>query len=184
MFDESAPIADARRLDPGSEEYQSVIVNKGAMVFHMLRSIIGDANFAALLKDYYSHYSGKPATIDDFEKLAESRQSQPAPQDFKLSNGPPPSTEAVSLRPFFTQWLHSTGIPEFNLEYVVYRTKKGFRIVGKAKSRTSTSPHGRRSRDANGRNRVQDHHAIRQESQFSVETTQGQRDRLDPHVIC
>jgi Peptidase family M1 domain len=133
MFDESAPIADAGRLDPGSEEYQSVIVNKGAMVFHMLRSIMGDANFAALLKDYYSHYSGKSATIDDFEKLAESRQSQPAPQDFKLTNGPPPSTEATSLRPFFTQWLHSTGIPEFNLEYVVYRTKKGFRIVGKAK---------------------------------------------------
>jgi tetratricopeptide (TPR) repeat protein len=134
MFDDSAPIADAGRLEPGSEEYQSVVVNKGAMVFHMLRSIIGDANFSALLKDYYSRYSGKSATVDDFEKLAEARQAQPAPaESFKLSNGPPPSTEATSLRPFFTQWLHSTGIPEFNLEYVVYRTKKGFRIVGKAK---------------------------------------------------
>jgi len=133
MFDDSAPIADAGRLEPGSEEYQSVVVNKGAMVFHMLRSIIGDAQFSALLKDYYSRYAGKSATVDDFEKLAEARQSQPAPESFKLSNGPPPSTEATSLRPFFTQWLHSTGIPEFNLEYVVYRTKKGFRIVGKAK---------------------------------------------------
>jgi tetratricopeptide (TPR) repeat protein len=133
MFDESAPIADAGRLDPGSEEYQSVIINKGAMVFHMLRSIVGDANFSALLKDYYSRYSGKSASVDDFEKLAESRQSQPAPESFKLTNGQPPSAETTSLRPFFTQWLHSTGIPEFNLEYVVYRTKKGFRIVGKAK---------------------------------------------------
>ena len=133
MFDDSAPIADAGRLEPGSEEYQSVVVNKGAMVFHMLRSIIGDAQFSALLKDYYSRYAGKSVTVDDFEKLAEARQSQPAPESFKLSNGPPPSTEATSLRPFFTQWLHSTGIPEFNLEYVVYRTKKGFRIVGKAK---------------------------------------------------
>jgi tetratricopeptide (TPR) repeat protein len=133
MFDDSAPIASAGRFDPGSEEYQSVVVNKGAMVFHMLRSIIGDANFTALIKDYYSQFAGKSASVDDFEKLAEARQSQPAPESFKLTNGPPPSTEAPNLRAFFTQWLHSTGIPEFNMEYVVYRTKKGFRIVGKAK---------------------------------------------------
>jgi tetratricopeptide (TPR) repeat protein len=133
MFDDAAPIADAGRLEADSEEYQSVVVNKGAMVFHMLRAMIGDASFSALLKDYYAKYAGKSASINDFEKLAEARQSQPSPESFKLTNGPPPSTEAVSLRPFFTQWLHSTGIPEFNLEYVVYRTKKGFRIVGKAK---------------------------------------------------
>jgi hypothetical protein len=39
----------------------------------------------------------------------------------------------VNLKSFFTQWLRSTGVPEFSLEYVTYRTKKGFRIVGKAK---------------------------------------------------
>jgi tetratricopeptide (TPR) repeat protein len=133
MFDESAPIADARRLEPGSEEYQSVVVNKGAMVFHMLRSIIGDANFNALLKDFYSKYSGKTARIQDFEQLAESHLAQPATTEFKLGNAAAASTQPTSLRPFFTQWLHSTGVPEFNLEYVIYRTKKGFRIVGKAK---------------------------------------------------
>ena len=133
MFDDSAPIADARRLEPGSEEYQSVVVNKGAMVFHMLRAIIGDANFSALLKDFYSRYAGKSARIQDFEQLAETRQAQPAPAEFKLGNAPAASAEPASLRPFFTQWLHSTGVPEFSLEYVIYRTKKGFRIVGKAK---------------------------------------------------
>ena len=133
MFDDSAPIADARQLEPGSEEYQSVVVNKGAMVFHMLRAIIGDANFSALLKDFYSRYAGKSARIQDFEQLAETRQTQPAPAEFKLGNAPAASAEPASLRPFFTQWLHSTGVPEFNLEYVIYRTKKGFRIVGKAK---------------------------------------------------
>ncbi|HLJ22985.1 MAG TPA: M1 family aminopeptidase [Candidatus Acidoferrales bacterium] len=133
MFDDSAPIADAGRLEAGSDEYQSVVVNKGAMVFHMLRSIIGDANFSALLKDFYSHYAGKSARVEDFEKLAEARLSQPAPAEFKMGNTPAASAEPTSLRPFFTQWLDSTGVPEFNLEYVVYRTKKGFRIVGKAK---------------------------------------------------
>ena len=134
MFDDSAPIADAGRLEPGSEEYQSVVVNKGAMVFHMLRAIIGDANFAALVKDFYSRYAGKSARIQDFEQLAEAHLAQPAPTaGFKMGNAPAASEQPASLRPFFTQWLHSTGVPEFNLEYVVYRTKKGFRIVGKAK---------------------------------------------------
>lgn len=133
MFDDSAPVADAGRLEPGTEEYQSVVVNKGAMVFHMLRAMIGDANFSALLKDFYSRYAGKSARIQDFEKLAEARSSQPAQAEFKLGNAPAATGEPSSLRPFFTQWLHSTGVPEFNLEYVVYRTKKGFRIVGKAK---------------------------------------------------
>jgi aminopeptidase N len=133
MFDDSAPIADAGRLEPGSEEYQSVVVNKGAMVFHMLRAIIGDANFSALLKDFYSRYEGKSARVQDFEQLAEARLAQPAPTGFKMGNAPAASAEPTSLRPFFTQWLHSTGVPEFSLEYVIYRTKKGFRIVGKAK---------------------------------------------------
>src|SRR6202521_2413254 len=133
MFDDSAPIADAGRLEPGSEEYQSVVVNKGAMVFHMLRAIIGDANFATLVKDFYSRYAGKTARVQDFEQLAETRHAQPAPAEYKLGNAPAASAEPASLRPFFTQWLHSTGVPEFNLEYVIYRTKKGFRIVGKAK---------------------------------------------------
>jgi aminopeptidase N len=134
MFDDSAPIADAGRLEPGSEEYQSVVVNKGAMVFHMLRAIIGDANFSALVKDFYARYAGKSARIQDFEQLAETHLAQPAPSaEFKMGNAPAASEQPESLRPFFTQWLHSTGVPEFNLEYVVYRTKKGFRIVGKAK---------------------------------------------------
>jgi len=133
MFDDSAPIADSGRLEPGSEEYQSVVVNKGAMVFHMLRAIIGDANFSALLKDFYSRFAGKTARIEDFEQMAEARQAQPPPAEFKMGNAPAEAAEKPNLRPFFTQWLRSTGVPEFGLEYVVYRTKKGFRIVGKAK---------------------------------------------------
>jgi tetratricopeptide (TPR) repeat protein len=134
MFDDAAPIAEAKRLEPETEEYRSVVVNKGAMVFHMLRAIIGDANFTALLKDYYSHYAGKSARIQDFERLAEAHAAQPPPQEFKgLSNAAANDAEPPNLRSFFTQWLRSTGVPEFNLEYVTYRTKKGFRIVGKVK---------------------------------------------------
>ena len=31
---------------------------------------------------------------------------------------------------FFTQWLNSTGALEFKNKYTVYRTQKGFRVVG------------------------------------------------------
>ena len=134
MFDDAAPIAQAGRLDAESEEYRSVAVNKGAMVMHMLRAQIGDANFFALLKDFYSRYAGKAARIEDFEKLAEAHTAQPAASEFKLGNAAPAAPAGpVNLKSFFTQWLRSTGVPEFTLEYVTYRTKKGFRIVGKAK---------------------------------------------------
>ncbi len=134
MFDDAAPIAEAKRLEPGSDEYRSIVVNKGAMVFHMLRALMGDSNFTALLKDFYSRYAGKTARIQDFEQLAEAHAAQPAPATgFKMGNSPAAAAEGPSLRPFFTQWLRSTGVPEFTLEYVTYRTKKGFRIVGKVK---------------------------------------------------
>ncbi len=32
---------------------------------------------------------------------------------------------------FFIQWIESSGAPQFKLEYTVYRTGKGFRIMGK-----------------------------------------------------
>jgi len=35
-------------------------------------------------------------------------------------------------RSFFAQWLNSTGVPEFSLDYVVYRTPKVFASLGKS----------------------------------------------------
>ncbi len=35
------------------------------------------------------------------------------------------------LRYFFLQWLESTGAPNFKLQYTVFRTQQGFRVVGK-----------------------------------------------------
>ncbi len=120
MYDTAAPIAQAQRLPAYSEEYRSVVVNKGAMVFHMLRSSMGDSPFRALLHDFYMKYREKSASIDEFEKLAATKI-------------PPPSADqpALNLTAFFSQWLNSTGIPEFKLEYIVYRIKSGFKVVGK-----------------------------------------------------
>jgi aminopeptidase N len=120
MYENETPIAQAQHLSAYSEQYQSVVDDKGAMVFHMLRSQLSDDNFAALLKEFYKAHAGKTATIDEFETLAATKL--PAPKA-----GDPP----LNMVAFFSQWLNSTGVPEFKMDYIVYRTIRGFKVVGK-----------------------------------------------------
>ena len=121
MNEEAAPISQAARLTPFTSDYRSVVLNKGAMQFHMLRAQIGDVAFKSLLHKFYATYAGKQATNAQFEQLA-VQQMQAALK---------PGQEAPNLNGFFAQWLNSTGVPDFKIEYVVYRTPKGFRVVGK-----------------------------------------------------
>ena len=71
MYDDAAPIAQAVRLSPYSSDYRSVVLNKGAMVFHMLRGLMGDVAFKTMLHDFATKYAGKTATIDDLVNLAD-----------------------------------------------------------------------------------------------------------------
>jgi hypothetical protein len=128
MYDDSAPIAQSARLVPYSGEYRSVVMNKGAMLFHMLRAQMGDVAFRNALRQFYAKYKGKTATINDFENIAVTATNA----TLKPGEGAP------NLQGFFAQWLNSTGIPEFALEYVVYRTRKGFRVMGKVKQPIDT----------------------------------------------
>src|ERR1700730_4814509 len=73
MGEDAAPVAQAARLAPYSSDYRSVVMNKGAMIFHMLRAQMGDVAFKSLLHDFYAKYNGKTTTIDDFENLAQQR---------------------------------------------------------------------------------------------------------------
>jgi aminopeptidase N len=127
MYEDAAPVAQAARLAPYSPDYRSVVMNKGAMLFHMLRAQMGDEAFKSTLRDFYFQFAEKSARIDDFENIA-LRRAQAAKPPLDPSN----------LRGFFAQWLNSTGVPEFSLEYVVYRTPKGFRVVGKIKQPLDT----------------------------------------------
>lgn len=121
MNEEAAPLSQAARLVPFTSDYRSVVMNKGAMLFHMLRAQMGDLAFKSLLHNFYATYAGKNATNAEFEQIA-TQQTQAA---MKPGQSPP------NLSGFFAQWLNSTGVPDFKVEYVVYRTPKGFRVVGK-----------------------------------------------------
>ena len=108
---ETVPLAQVGKLDPFSPEFQSLTSDKGAVILNMLRWVIGDQAFDKTMRTFLTQYSGKPATVDDFRKIAEQDSGQ-------------------QLTWFFTQWLDSTGAPEFKEKYTVYRTQKGFRVVG------------------------------------------------------
>jgi Peptidase family M1 domain len=110
---DTVPMSQAGKLDLFSPEFQSLATDKGAMILHMLRWVVGDQKFDQTMRDFASQYAGKTVTTDDFRSLAEK-------------------TYGDKLTWFFSQWLDSTGAPEFKSKYTIYRlgNNKGFRSVG------------------------------------------------------
>jgi len=110
---DTIPLTSAGRLDPFSPQFQSMTLEKGAMVFHMLRWEIGDDNFQKTLRAIITQYGDKPIRTRDVEKVAEEQSQQ-------------------QLTAFFAQWLDGTGAPQFVDKYTVYRlgNNKGFRTIG------------------------------------------------------
>jgi tetratricopeptide (TPR) repeat protein len=161
MYEEAAPISQAARLSPYSADYRSVVMNKGAMIFHMVRAQMGDVAFKSLLHDFYIKYAEGSATNENFEALAEQHAQASA-----KAGQPPPD-----LHSFFAQWLNSTGVPDFTIEYVVYRTHQGFRVVGKIKQPLDTfhMPVDLRI-DTEGNPETKTVDAVGTDSEFTVET--------------
>jgi len=110
---DSVPLATIGKLDMFSPEFQSLATDKGAMILHMLRWVVGDQKYDQTMRTFATKYAGKSASLDDFTAIAEQVYGE-------------------KLTWFFTQWLDSTGAPEFKTKYTVYRlgNNKGFRVVG------------------------------------------------------
>ena len=109
---DTVPVIQSARLDDYSPELWALTGSKGAAVLSMLRYVVGDDNFFKALKAYAQEYPWKSANTDDFRKVFEKVAGQ-------------------DLGYFFIQWIESSGAPEFKLEYTIYRTQKGFRVMGK-----------------------------------------------------
>jgi aminopeptidase N len=110
---DTIPLSSVGRLSPFSPEFQSSTLEKGAMVFHMLRWEVGDKAFLATLKGALSQYADNSLRSSDFVKVAEAQSQQ-------------------QLTAFFAQWIDGTGAPLFTNKYAVYRlgNNKGFRTIG------------------------------------------------------
>jgi hypothetical protein len=107
------PLSTMGRLDPFSPQFQSMTLEKGAMIFHMLRWEMGDEAFTRFVRNLLSDYTDKGVRTRDVEEVAE-KQTQ------------------LQFAPFFAQWVDGTGAPQFTDKYTVYRlgNNKGFRTVG------------------------------------------------------
>ncbi len=110
---DTVPLSSASKLDPFSTEFQSLVTDKGAMILHMLRWVLGEDKYLKTMREFAETYAGKSATMDDFRAIAEKNYGE-------------------QLTWFFSQWLDSTGAPEFKVKYTTYRlgSNKGFRVTG------------------------------------------------------
>ena len=120
---DTVPLSSASKLDPFSTEFQSLVTDKGAMILHMLRWVMGEDKYLKTMREFAETFQGKSASMSDFQTIAEKYYGD-------------------QLTWFFSQWLDSTGAPEFKLKYTVYRLGNvpkqtaggakpaGFRVTG------------------------------------------------------
>jgi aminopeptidase N len=72
------------------------------MILHMLRWVLGEDKYNKTMREFSSEFAGKSASMDDFKTIAEKNYGQ-------------------QLTWFFSQWLDSTGAPEFKVKDTTYR---------------------------------------------------------------
>jgi tetratricopeptide (TPR) repeat protein len=117
---DTVPLSSASKLDPFSTEFQSLVTDKGAMILHMLRWVLGEDKYLKTMREFSETYSGKSASMDDFRAIAEKYYGE-------------------QLTWFFSQWLDSTGAPEFKVKYSVYRLG-GVPAAAKSKDKDARPP--------------------------------------------
>ncbi len=109
---DTAPLSGVSQYPEFSPQFDAMTYDKGAMIFRMLRWQIGDAAFEQTLRGMLS-LPKQSVSSADVERIAEAASHQ-------------------NLRPFFTEWLDSTGAPTLKDSWTLYRLddNKGYRTVG------------------------------------------------------
>jgi len=164
MYEEAATHCPSRPPSlPYSPDYRSVVMNKGAMIFHMVpRRKWATFAFKSLLHDFYNKYAEGSATIENFEALAEAARTSLRQGRSASSGAAAASSLNGSIRPAFRTSPWSTSF--------TVRTKV-FRAVGKIKQPLDTfhMPVDLRiDTEGNPENKTVD--VVGTESEFTVET--------------
>ena len=80
--------------------FRAVVYNKGAMVLHMLRRLIGDEAFFGGVRTFYEEWKFRKAGTDDFRTVMEKASGR-------------------DLSRFFESWIFGVAIPEVKFTYDV-----------------------------------------------------------------
>jgi aminopeptidase N len=91
------PLIDPAQTDP-RKKLNALTYEKGAWVLHMLRGMLGDAQFFKGIRRYYSLYEGKSIFSEDFQAVMES-------------------VSGIPLSGFFKRWLYQPGWPEYRISW-------------------------------------------------------------------
>ncbi len=75
-----------------SRVFRAIVYNKGAMILHMLRRLLGDEVFFAGLRQFYSEWKFKKAGTDDFRVAMERASTR-------------------DLGRFFDAWVYDSDVP-------------------------------------------------------------------------
>ena len=103
---------------------RSIGYGKSAMVFHMLRTLTGDDQFFASLKQFIAENQFREASWDDIKTVFEKRSE-------------------MDLSSFFKQWLDGKGLPEVRVDKASVLRKKGkFEIAIDVVRKNSVIPLG------------------------------------------
>jgi len=89
--------------------FRAIVYNKGAMVLHMLRRLVGDEMFFAGIRSFYQEWKFKKAGTDDFRKAME-----------KVSGR--------DLQRFFDTWVYGFSVPHVKFSYHVTESEATVRF--------------------------------------------------------
>jgi peptidase M1-like protein len=87
-------------LKNDSRIFRAVVYNKGAIVLHMLRRLVGDEVFFRGLQRYYSTWRFKKAGTEDLKAAFEAESHR-------------------SLDRFFNRWIYSATLPRLKFSYKI-----------------------------------------------------------------
>ena len=86
------------RIDDEPRVFRALVYNKGAMVLHMLRRLLGDEVFFDGIRRYYNEMRFRKAGTDDLIRAFEAESGR-------------------SLETFFDRWIHEDDLPDVTFSY-------------------------------------------------------------------
>jgi len=116
--DSAGPIVLGTRLESSlaPSAWVSITYGKGSWIMHMLRALMGEDRFLAMLAELRRRYEWKTISTEEFRQFA--------------SEFLPPKSPDAKLEAFFDQWVYGTGIPALKLTYSVHGRAPAVKLTG------------------------------------------------------
>ena len=105
-----------------SEDYITLVYEKGAYILHMLRNMMmdfsdfSDDKFKRMMRDYVKTYYGKKASTEDFKSIVDKHFQE-------------------DMSWFFDQWVYGIEIPKYVFSYSVDKVEDKFEVTVKVKQK-------------------------------------------------